>query len=251
MRLCLLTSTICIMFSNPIHLWAQGDGESNTITTGQFWYELGLTHAQNGFIYQLDANFTTSNDPTEKLAIANHLAQLGYKASLHYFISPRLKLTAAFGQYKNLDVSVIKQLPSSELRPIIQAQHFVVSRKLTIYNRLRLENRFIKRTGETSYNYTPRLRYMPKVFIALNSNSIRKKTYYLILAEELFANLNAGRLIDFNRVTAGIGYCFSDNIVVELCYANQQFFPAKGPREITNALSLTVSINNIVQMLTE
>ncbi len=230
-------------------VFAQNSGELDAISTGQAWYEVNLTHAVNRLVFQADLQMSNTNDSNNQYHLNKHVAQYGARGWIHYYITPRIKLSASLGFWNNVEVAEVGQPATYEIRPSVQAQHLYNTRRFTLYNRLRFENRFVHHNQTNEFKYTPRLRYMPKVFVPLNSKSIRKKTCYLIASDEIFLNLGQGRLVDQNRANLGLGYCFTDDIVIEACYTYQSNFKTNAPYEITNALSLTLSINNFLKVM--
>lgn len=239
-----------IVFSALTHsVFAQNSGELDAVSNGQAWYEVNFTHAVNRLVLQGDLQMSNINDTSHQYNLNKHLGQLGARASLHYYITPRIKISASIGFWDNIEVPEVGQTASYEIRPAVQAQHLFNTPKLTLYNRVRFENRFVNHKQTNEFTYTPRLRYMPKVFVPLNSKSIRKKTCYLIAFDEIFLNVAQGRLVDQNRATLGLGYCFSDDIVLETCYTYQSNYKTNAPYERTHALGITLSINNILKVL--
>jgi hypothetical protein len=188
----------CILFIFAIWvvypLFAQNDGESSTISNGQLWNELSFTHAIKKFVLQADLEVNRSNDLNHKPNLAQHYLNIGARGFGHYYATPRIKLTAGFEYINATDVPEVNQVSSTELRQIFQAQHFIVRKRLTVFNRVRYENRFISRADQP-YSYAARLRYMPKTFIALNSKVIRRKTLYLIASDEILWGSEQGRLL--------------------------------------------------------
>jgi hypothetical protein len=228
---------------------AQSDNESNAVTSGQQWYEFNCSQAFKKVVLQADFQLSTSNDPDHTLNINKHLTQYGVRGWGHYYLTPRIKLSAALGYWHNFEIGEIKQSASRELRPTFQFQYFFVKRKFTIYNRLRLETRFVDPVNAKGIDYSTRVRYMPKFIYTINSNVIRRKSLYLICFDEVFMTLNRHDIIDRNRMNLGLGYCFTDDVILEVVYTNQQSYLNQSKTEITNALGLTLSINNIGKYL--
>jgi hypothetical protein len=235
----------CLIYTTS---YAQSAGESDITESGQLWTEVNFTHVVKKIIYQADFSVSSSNDKT-KTGITNHIVQYGIRPWAHYFITPRIKLSTGIAFFNNPEIVEVNQIESFEIRPTFQLQHFKVAKRITLYNRLRFETRFIETNGSGDFKNNNRLRYMPKLFISLNSLSIRKKTIYAILSDELFMNFDKGHFIDMNRLNMGLGYCITDNISVELCYANQLKNPTTNTAEITNALSISLSFNNILKII--
>jgi hypothetical protein len=100
--------------------------------------------------------------------------------------------------------------------------------------------------GEFEDKY--RYRQMLKFVIPLNSHVFRKGVVYFVSTEELIFKAKAKtkgiNFIDRNRVEAGFGYLFTDNIQLELAYLNE-FMPRDDGNQIYNALELTLTFNNL------
>ncbi len=229
--------------------FAQNSGELDAVSSGQAWYEVNFTHAVNRLVLQCDLQMSNINDTNHQYNLNEHLGQLGARGWVHYYVTPRVKLSASVGFWDNINVQEVGQSASFEIRPAVQAQHLFNTKRFTLYNRVRFENRFVHHDETNDFTYTPRIRYMPKVFVPLNSKSIRKKTWYLIALDEIFLNVSQGRPVDQNRATLGLGYCFTDDIVLETCYTYQSNYKTNAPYEITHALGITLSINNIMKVL--
>lgn len=240
---------LAIIFSILIHqaVYAQSGGGEITNSSAHLWNELDLTHAYKKVVVEGDLFMSHSNDSNNRYQIRKHFFEFGAMGWAHYYLTPRMKLSAGISYWQNLDVPEISQTPTKEFRPNFQAQHFIVRKQFTVFNRLRLENRFVENSITKKNTFTNRLRYMPKVFVALNSKSIRKKTVYFIASDEIVMTLGNSYLIDQNRATIGFGYCFTNDIVLEACYTNQYNLKEDAPREIINAFGLTLSVNNIMR----
>lgn len=244
MRYCLF---IFFLFLTHLSVFAQSGGEEITNSSAHLWNEIDLTHAYKKVVVEVDLFMSYSNDSNHQYQIRKHFFEFGAMGWAHYYLTPRIKLSAGISYWQNMDVPEISQTPSKEFRPNFQAQHFIVRKQFTVFNRLRLENRFVENSITKKNDFSTRLRYMPKVFVALNSKSIRKKTVYFIASDEIVMTIAKGYLIDQNRATIGLGYCFTNDIVIEACYTNQQNFKDDAPKQIIHAFGLTLSINNIMR----
>jgi hypothetical protein len=94
-----------------------------------------------------------------------------------------------------------------------------------------------------------RFRQMLKFVKPLNGKILRKGIVYLLTSEELFfkpdAKSGGVTFFDRNRFELGAGYLFTDDIQLELTYANE-FLPRDDNNEVYNILSLTFSFNNLL-----
>lgn len=228
-------------------MYAQGDAESNTTTYGQLWNEFNSSNAINDKLtYQFDAQVNFSSDTNKRnFNIVQHFVQYGFRGWIHYYITPRIKLSAALAMWHNRDSPEAGQYDYNEIRSAFQLTHYVVLRKATISNRFRAEQRFVENEARTTYDFKPRFRYAPKVVYALNGNVIREKTYYAMLMDELFLTPDEDRFLRQNKLIMGIGYSFTDDVVLELSYTYQMKFNNGSPNELTNGIGVTLSVNNI------
>lgn len=96
-------------------------------------------------------------------------------------------------------------------------------RRIVLTHFFRLEQRILVREGDADFDL--RFRYRLGTSIPLNAPTITKKTLYLPLSAEGFAN-GKGDLeevfADRLRVTAGLGYVLNDNWGFELTYTAQK-----------------------------
>jgi hypothetical protein len=94
-----------------------------------------------------------------------------------------------------------------------------------------------------------RYRQMLKFVKPLNSQTLRKGVFYLLLTEELLfkpeAKSTGVTFFDRNRFEAGAGYLITDDIQIELAYLNE-FMPRDDGNEMYNALEVTVTLNNFL-----
>lgn len=246
MRSCLCFFLLTFVLS-PV--FAQRDGTSDAVSSGQLWNELNLTHAYSKFVFQGDLLLNNSNDSTGRARISKHIVNWGLRGWAQYYITPRIKLGAILYYQYNTTVPEVSQQQSSEYHQSFFAQHFVLRKRITIYNRLRFDNKFAENVSTHSYDYSARLRYMPKVVLSLNSAVIRKKSVYFLASDEVFMPFGKGPAFNMNLFTTGFGYCFTSDIIFELTYTNQYKKRTNLPSEVTNALGLTLSVNNFLTLL--
>jgi len=102
--------------------------------------------------------------------------------------------------------------------------------KFSFSNRLMLEQRFVGKysyamaTKEDSYVYANRLRMMTKIQYPLKGNTIKDKTPYVSLYDELFIGFgkNVNNVFDQNRLGVLLGYKMNKHTQIEMGYLNQQ-----------------------------
>jgi hypothetical protein len=237
---------LLVLFSS-ISTKAQGEDGGLVSTPYQFWNELAVSQGlSKKFAARLSLEWNTSNSKEEGGFLTDYLTNYGMRGMVHYFIKPKLRLSASFSTYINPSVPELKQQRFVEYKPSVEAQYFWVDNRFTLFNRLRYESRFLHNTDANTNRHIARLRYMPKLFVSLNSKTIRAKTLYLILSDELVFDINnKDALLDQNRLSIGLGYCFTNHVTLESAVVNRIIFHQTSPNELTNALNLTLIMNNL------
>lgn len=189
---------------------------------------------------------TFSSTPTQSSVLKTNIQRYGM-AWGHYFLSPRWKLSSSLAYYYNKDVPDIGQYFSPEWRISLQGIYYIHKRGYSLYTRMRGEIRFMM-NKEGVYEDKYRYRQMIKYVQPLNGKVLRKGVVYLMASEELLFKPNAKSegitFFDRNRFEIGGGYLFTDDIQVELSYANE-FMPRDDQNEMYNILQLTLTINNL------
>lgn len=245
MRYLLFLVLLCFVLSAI----AQKDGTADAVSNGQLWNEVNLTHAHKKMVYQLDLLLNFSNDTADQYQLSKHMVNWGIRGWANYYITPRIKLGTVLSYQYNTNTPEVYQSAGKDIQQSFFVQHFVLRKRITIYNRLRFDNRFLENPTQNKWDYTARLRYMPKVVLTLNSNIIRKKSLYFLAQDEIFMPFGKGPFINMNMLQVGFGYCFTGDIILEVCYNHQYKKRVDLPSEITNALGLTLSLNNFLSIV--
>ena len=101
-------------------------------------------------------------------------------------------------------------------------------KRLSISNRIRLEERYFKNVNNNElgpgYNFNYRFRYRFYVSIPLNNNIIKDNTFSINIGDEIFLNFGkeiVHSVFDNNRIIAGISYQYNKKLSVTLNYVNQ------------------------------
>ena len=114
---------------------------------------------------------------------------------------------------------------------------------------MRFELRFIADENGT-FNDIYRYRQKFKYLQPLNSKILRKGVVFVYASEEIILRSIIKEtgipFFDCNLFTAGVGYLFTDDLQLELAYVNA-YIPRDDADEIDNAISLTLTINNLLQ----
>jgi hypothetical protein len=229
-------------------VYAQSDASGRINTSGQCWSEVDFTQViKPKYVGGLDlyANFSNNSENSEN--IVSNFTQYGARAWLHYYLKPRIKLSGGFGIWQSRDIDDLEQIGTREYRLSAQGMYILVKPRITFYNWLRIDGRWIQNTDLSSYRFSSRLLYVPKLLIPLNSKIIREHVVYLILQDEMVVNLDQEGFINQNTAKLGIGYAFTKSVSLEMAYNNQQRFSPSTPTYNTNAINITLTINNVSQ----
>lgn len=177
------------------------------------------------------------------------------RVGVDFRVNPALMLTAGYGwivTYPYGDLPVAATFNEHRIwQQVILTQNFG---RVTLGHRYRLEQRFVDRpardaqTEEVTFTRTllHRVRYMPMVTIPLNGPKLEKGVFYLRAWDEMFlgfgqkTNLN---LLDQNRASLELGYCFSSNTNWRVGYLNQ-LVTKSNARDIENNHTLLVSLTH-------
>ena len=221
--------------------------QKSTEHYAQFWNEIQLTRALKGK-WSLEFNF--GNTWTSKANESNLFykkSQLYAREWVHYYASPRWKLSLFVAYYFNKNVPEITQTKNSEVRFALQAIYFFHKIDYTLSTRVRLEDRSIE-NNDGYMESVFRFRWQGKIVVPFNNKVIRAGTIYGLASDEVFfkteSNVSGPTIFDRNRFTIGAGYSFTDDIVAELTYANE-YLPRPTNNQIVNAAQITVGFNNL------
>lgn len=218
-------------------------------TYTQIWNEVDLVRAINDrWVAELDLAGTFSNTPSEPRILKTNI-QRNFMLWAHYQLTPRWKLSSFIAYYRNKDVPDIGQYKAPEWRFAVQGRYYFHKIKYTLYTDMRAEVRFIadqEGVFEDIYRYHQKLRYIQP----LNSQVLRGGVIYLFGSEEIIIRSKpketGWKYFDCNLFTVGAGYLFTDDIQLELAYVNV-FIPRDDHNEIDNAISVTLTVNNLLR----
>lgn len=216
-------------------------------TYNQSWNEIQFSRTINEkWSAELDlANSYSSTESSSNL-FANNV-QKSFRLWANYYITPRWKTSFFVAYYDNKDVPEIGQFKSPEWRFALQGTYYFHKIGYSLSTRSRLELRHIRNEDQV-YENVFRYRQQIKYLQPLNSKVLRKGVLYGIASDELFfksgAKVTGESFFDRNRLNIGAGYLFSDNTQLEVTYANE-YLPRKKGNQTVNALSLTLTINNL------
>ena len=182
-----------------------------------------------------------SNTPTETRPLSTNIQRYAFFWG-HYYYSPRWKFSGSLAYYHNKDVPDIGQYFSPEFRITVQGLYYINRVGFILTTRMRTEFRYIMNEEgyfEDKYRYRQMLKYIQP----LNSKFLRQGVFYVLTSEEVvFRGYDS--FFDRNRFEAGCGYLITDDLQVELSYVNE-FLPRETTNELFNALSITITANNL------
>ncbi|KQB41475.1 DUF2490 domain-containing protein [Flavobacterium aquidurense] len=222
-----------------------------TTTYNQFWNEIQFNRTINEK-WSTELNLGAAYSSTESSSnIFQQNIQRSIRAWGHYYYSPRWKVSSFLAYNYNKDVPEIGQFKSPEIRFALQGIYYIHKTGYTLSTRMRMELRHM-RNEDGDYDNVLRYRQQIKYLKPINSKILREGVVYIIASDELFfksgTKVTGLSFFDRNRLNLGAGYLFSDDIQVELTYANE-FLPRDEQNQIVNAASLTVTFNNLFKNL--
>ena len=226
-------------------------GYSQTKTYGQSWNEIQFNRTINNKC-STEINLGSSYSSTETSSnIFQNNIQRSFRGWGHYYLSPRWKLSTFLAYYDNKDVPEIGQFKSPEWRFALQGIYYFHKTGYTLSTRMRMELRHMK-NGDDDYENVLRYRQQIKYIQPINSKILREGVIYAVASDELFfksgTKVTGLSFFDRNRLILGAGYLFTDDIQIELAYAND-YLPRDDENQIVNAASLTLTFNNLFKKL--
>jgi hypothetical protein len=218
-----------------------------TSTYNQFWSEIQFNRTINEK-WSLELNLDNTYSSTESSSQIFHTnTQKAFRTWGHYYLSPRWKLSSFLAYYDNKDVPEIGQFKSPEWRFALQGTYYFHKIGYTLSTRMRIELRYIRDENgkyQDIYRYRQQIKYLKPI----NSKVLREGVIYAIASDEIFfksdAKITGLSFFDRNRLNLGAGYLFTDDIQIELTYANE-YLPRDTETQVINAASVTLTFNNI------
>jgi len=225
-------------------LTLSGKAQTNSYT--QLGNELQFVRAVSDKVAaEIYIGSTFSNTPSEPRILSTNI-QRYLSGWVHYYYSPRWKLSSSLAYYYNKDVPDIGQYFSPEWRLSLQGQYYIHKTGYTLYTRMRGELRYMM-NAEGIYEDKYRYRQMIRFTKPINGKVLRKGIVYFTTSEELLfkpdAKTSGITFFDRNRFELGGGYLVTDNVQLELTYVNE-FVPRDNVNELYNVISFTATFNN-------
>ncbi|TDO77370.1 uncharacterized protein DUF2490 [Flavobacterium chryseum] len=228
-------------------IFTAGVNYGQTKTYGQFWNEVQFnTTINNKWSTEFDLGSSYSSTESTSNIFQNNI-QRSLRGWGHYYLSLRWKLSTFLAYYGNKDVPEIGQFKSPEWRFALQGIYYFHKTGYTLSTRMRIELRHMK-NGDDDFENVFRYRQQIKYLQPINSKVLRKGIIYGIASDEVYfksgTKVTGQSFFDRNKFNIGGGYLFTDNIQLELTYANE-YLPRNGGNQITNAATLTLTFNNL------
>ncbi len=240
-------SGVILMIFLSLSSTVQGQTRSYT----QLANELQFGRAINDkWAAELFLGSTFSNTPANSKVLSTNIQRYGF-LWVHYFLSPRWKLSSSMAYYYNKDVPDIGQYFSPEYRLTLQGTYYIHKTGYTLLTRMRGELRYMM-NSEGDFEFKYRYRQMLKYVKPINSKVMRQGVFYFVTTEELLFKPNAKtkgiNFVDRNRFEIGGGFLITDDLQIEAAYLNE-FMPRDNGNEVYNALELTLTVNNFYSNL--
>ncbi|MDA6068734.1 DUF2490 domain-containing protein [Flavobacterium sp. AC] len=218
-----------------------------TTTYNQFWNEVQFTRTINEK-WSTELDLAAAYSSTESSSnIFQQNIQRSARLWGHYYYSPRWKFSSFLAYNFNKDVPEIGQFKSPEIRFALQGIYYFHKTGYTLSTRMRMELRHM-RSEDGTYDNVLRYRQQIKYLQPINSKVLREGVVYGVASDELFfksgTKVTGLSFFDRNRLNIGAGYLYTDDIQIELTYANE-YLPRDEENQIVNAASLTVTFNNL------
>ncbi|KAF2513474.1 DUF2490 domain-containing protein [Flavobacterium foetidum] len=238
---------LIILFLLSVAFSSKSLGQNTTYN--QFWNEIQFSRTlSEKWSAELDLAAAYSSTATSSNLFENTI-QRSLRGWGHYYLTPRWKLSAFLAYYSNKDVPEIGQFESPEWRFALQGIYYFHKTGYNLSTRIRTEFRHM-RNQDDDYELVFRYRHQLKYLQSINSKVLRAGVFYAVASDEIYlksgAKVTGESFFDRNRFNIGAGYLFTDDMQVELCYANE-YLPRNKGNQITNAASLTITFNNLLE----
>ena len=222
------------------------NASSQTNSYTQLGNEIQFVHAISDKVAaEIYFGGTFSNTPNEPRILSTNI-QRYFTGWVHYYYSPRWKLSSSLAYYYNKDVPDIGQYFSPEWRLSLQGMYYIHKTGYTLVTRMRGEIRFMMNSEgvyEDKYRYRQMIKYMKPI----NGKVMRKGIVYFVTSEELMfkpdAKSTGVTFFDRNRFEVGGGYLVTDNLQLELTYVNE-FLPRDNANQVYTVIAFTATFNN-------
>jgi hypothetical protein len=228
------------------------DSKAQNQTYSQFSNEIQFTETiKDRWVTEFNIGQAYTSTPPYNKSMLSKASQFYLRGWVHYYLNPKWKLSYFYSFFFNVDIPEIDQKNYHEIRSAIQGIYYMHKVGYTLQSRFRIEDRHIQDSTKTFQAFY-RLRSQIKYIKPINSKVFRKGVYYGFGAEELFfktqAVITGKDFFDRNRITLGGGYCFSDDVQLELSYVNE-FLPRGNGNQTYNQFQANLCINDFFKKM--
>lgn len=225
---------------------------AQTDELNQFWNEYAFTKDLcQKWALELNIGLTTSSVPQDN-GIFYHLTQVYGRGWAHYRPDDRWKISFFYAYFFNKNVPELNQNEAPEIRMAAQGMYRLLKEgKWKVNLRGRFEDRHL--LNENGYfEAVMRFRFQGRAVYSFTNNDVGKNALYVFVSDELFfktkSQVSGPDLFDRNRATIGLGYSLTDDIQLEVSYANE-IMPRNPVNQLVNAIQVNITFNNFLPNL--
>jgi hypothetical protein len=240
-----------VLFFFFLMILYQSVANAQTSSYTQLWNEIQFARPfSDKWSSEINLGGTFSNTPSDNRLLSTNIQRTA-RGWAHYYYSPRWKFSSFLAFYNNKNIPEIGQYKYKEWRIALQGIYYFHKIGYTLSTRMRAELRFIENFNGI-YEDVSRYRQQVKFLKPINSQLLREGVFYGLASDEIFVKSKAKTtglsFFDRNRFALGVGYLITDDIQVELAYANE-YLPRDNGNQLVNAVALTISFNNLLPNL--
>jgi hypothetical protein len=234
---------IFLLLASTLSLHAQ------TEELNQFWNEYAFTKDLNKkWALELNVGLTTSSIAEDNNIFYN-LTQLYGRIWTHYRPDDRWKISFFYAYYFNKNVPELNQREAPEFRIAAQGMYRLLKDgKCKLNLRARFEDRHLH-NEDGYFEAVMRFRFQVRTVYCFTTNENSKDAFYSFISDELFfktkSQVSGPDFFDRNRATVGLGYFVTDNMQIEVSYANE-IMPREPVNQLVNAIQVNVVFNNFL-----
>ncbi|OUJ74276.1 DUF2490 domain-containing protein [Hymenobacter crusticola] len=167
------------------------------------------------------------------------------KGGVSYDLDKNFTAMIAGGRYATSDYRALEDGPLNvEKRLWLQLVLSQYLDRLKIEHRYRIEQRWFDYRGDSTGRRN-RIRYRLNAFLPLNSKTIKDKTVFLSVYDEIFLNPK-GPVFERNRVYGGVGYQFNKHLLLQVGWVNQSNYNLPAIQQGQFIPQITSAKNNVV-----
>jgi hypothetical protein len=225
---------------------------AQTDELNQFWNEYAFAKdLSQKWALELNIGLTTSSVPQDNNIFYN-LTQVYGRGWVHYRPDERWKISFFYAYFFNKNVPELNQNEAPEIRMAVQGMYRLLKeRKWKVNLRARFEDRHLH-NEDGYFEAVMRFRFQGRVIYSFTNNDVGKNALYGFVSDELFfktkSQVSGPDVFDRNRATIGLGYFLTDNIQIEVSYANE-IMPREPVNQLVNAFQANIVFNNFLPNL--